>query len=173
MRSCKRGVHVAWCLLKQAKVTVVCGQVTLLVMYTRANVQANVDCSCSRGVCVVIRLRCLCACVTAGLAHRELVLLEIKGVWCTGCSQHLGCVADSRPLAPGLQVDRLAFSVLWEMKPDATVVSVEYCKSSIHSKASMTYAEAQSLLDNPTDTSSIATSIKTLHAIACQLRCVP
>ena len=67
-------------------------------------------------------------------------------------------------------VDRLAFSVLWEMTKDAETVNIQFCKSSIHSKASMTYAEAQALLDNPSDTSPIAMSVKNMNRIARILR---
>ena len=69
------------------------------------------------------------------------------------------------------QVDRFAFSVLWEMTPAVDVVSVRYCKSSIHSKAAMTYAEAQALLDDPSQQSAIATSVRHLNTIARTLRC--
>ncbi len=43
--------------------------------------------------------------------------------------------------------DHLAFSVIWEMKHDGTIVDVKFCKSVIHSKASLTYDEAQTMLD--------------------------
>jgi exosome complex exonuclease DIS3/RRP44 len=41
-------------------------------------------------------------------------------------------------------VERLAFSVFWEMNPDtADVVNVRFTKSVIRSKAAFTYEEAQ------------------------------
>ena len=46
-------------------------------------------------------------------------------------------------------VDRLAFSVIWEMTPEAVIVGVEYSKSIIRSRASFTYDEAQARLDDP------------------------
>ncbi|KAL9187896.1 hypothetical protein ACHAXT_006274 [Thalassiosira profunda] len=46
-------------------------------------------------------------------------------------------------------VDRFAFSVLWEVTPDATIVDVEFKKSIIHSIAALTYQQAQSLIDKP------------------------
>jgi exosome complex exonuclease DIS3/RRP44 len=69
-------------------------------------------------------------------------------------------------------VDRFAFSVLWEMTPDATIVeaNTKFFKSSIHSKAAMTYAEAQTLLDDDTQQSPIATSVRNLNTIARHLR---
>ncbi|KAL7529768.1 hypothetical protein ACHAXR_006890, partial [Thalassiosira sp. AJA248-18] len=46
-------------------------------------------------------------------------------------------------------VDRFAFSVLWEVTPDARIVDVEFKKSIIHSIAALTYQQAQSLIDKP------------------------
>ncbi len=58
------------------------------------------------------------------------------------------------------------------MTPTATILSVRYCKSSIHSKAAMTYAEAQALLDDDTIQTPIATAVRNLNTIARHLRCV-
>jgi exosome complex exonuclease DIS3/RRP44 len=46
-------------------------------------------------------------------------------------------------------VDRYAFSVIWEMTLDARIVSAHYTKSIIRSKASLTYEEAQNRIDSP------------------------
>jgi len=46
-------------------------------------------------------------------------------------------------------VDRFAFSVLWEVTPEAHIVDVEFHKSIIHSIAALTYQQAQSLIDKP------------------------
>ena len=46
-------------------------------------------------------------------------------------------------------VDRFAFSVLWEVTPDAEIVDVEFKKSIIHSIAALTYQQAQALIDKP------------------------
>lgn len=46
-------------------------------------------------------------------------------------------------------VDRFAFSVLWEVTPDAEVVDVDFKKSIIHSIAALTYQQAQALIDKP------------------------
>ncbi|KAL3765917.1 hypothetical protein ACHAW5_003885 [Stephanodiscus triporus] len=46
-------------------------------------------------------------------------------------------------------VDRYAFSVLWEVTPEAKIVDVEFKKSIIHSIAALTYQQAQSLIDKP------------------------
>lgn len=44
-------------------------------------------------------------------------------------------------------VERLAFSVIWELSPQAKVLKTRFTKSVIHSKAAMTYAEAQMRID--------------------------
>jgi exosome complex exonuclease DIS3/RRP44 len=44
-------------------------------------------------------------------------------------------------------VERLAFSTVWELTPDADIVSVKFFKSVIHSKGAMTYAQAQERID--------------------------
>ena len=46
-------------------------------------------------------------------------------------------------------VDRLSFSCIWEMTPDAQVIQVSFSKSVIRSRASLTYDEAQARLDDP------------------------
>ena len=46
-------------------------------------------------------------------------------------------------------VNRFAFSVLWEVTPDADIVDVEFKKTIIHSIAALTYQQAQSLIDKP------------------------
>jgi exosome complex exonuclease DIS3/RRP44 len=46
-------------------------------------------------------------------------------------------------------VDRYAFSVLWEVTPEADIISVDFKKSIIHSIAALTYQEAQTFIDQP------------------------
>jgi exosome complex exonuclease DIS3/RRP44 len=46
-------------------------------------------------------------------------------------------------------VDRYAFSVIWEVNPDAEIINVEFKKSVIHSIAALTYQQAQSFIDQP------------------------
>ena len=72
--------------------------------------------------------------------------------------------------------DHLAFSVTWEMKHDGSIVDVKFCKSVIHSKASLTYDEAQTMLDTYSSTHktsrdvSIPKSVNLLNKIARILR---
>ena len=46
--------------------------------------------------------------------------------------------------------DHLAFSVLWEMDGEGNIHDVRFTKSVIHSVASLTYDQAQTMLDDPT-----------------------
>jgi exosome complex exonuclease DIS3/RRP44 len=45
-------------------------------------------------------------------------------------------------------VERLAFSVLWEMTAEAEIVSVSFTKSIIKSSAALSYVEAQARMDD-------------------------
>jgi exosome complex exonuclease DIS3/RRP44 len=45
-------------------------------------------------------------------------------------------------------VERLAFSAIWEMTPEAEVLSMRFTKSVIASRAALTYAEAQTRIDD-------------------------
>ena len=67
-------------------------------------------------------------------------------------------------------VDRLAFSCIWEITPEAEVVTVRYTKSIIRSKASLTYDEAQARLDDPKMNDTVSTGIKSLNFLAKKLR---
>jgi exosome complex exonuclease DIS3/RRP44 len=46
-------------------------------------------------------------------------------------------------------VDRYAFSVIWEVTPNAEIVNVDFKKTVIHSIAALTYQQAQSFIDQP------------------------
>jgi exosome complex exonuclease DIS3/RRP44 len=46
-------------------------------------------------------------------------------------------------------VDRYAFSVMWEVSPEAEIINVDFKKSVIHSIAALTYQQAQSFIDQP------------------------
>lgn len=75
-------------------------------------------------------------------------------------------------------VDRFAFSVTWRIRrtpPAASssssvasagaayeVLGSDFFRSTIHSRAAMTYGEAQALLDDPTDTGEVALAVKGL-----------
>lgn len=67
-------------------------------------------------------------------------------------------------------VERLAFSVLWELTPEAKIVNVRFTKSVIASKAAFTYEEAQNRKDDASQTDAITESIRLLNHLAIQLR---
>lgn len=72
--------------------------------------------------------------------------------------------------------DHLAFSVIWEMDDDANIYDVTFCKSAIRSVASLTYDEAQVMLDNPVPlnesnlASKVNNSVNMLNHLALVLR---
>ncbi|KDN52615.1 RNB-domain-containing protein [Tilletiaria anomala UBC 951] len=68
-------------------------------------------------------------------------------------------------------VERLAFSVIWELTPDAAdIVSVRFHKSVIASKAAFTYEEAQKRKDDVTLNDAITRSIRLLNTLAIKLK---
>lgn len=73
-------------------------------------------------------------------------------------------------LVPGK--DRFAFSAVWEITPapDVTVVKTKFAKSVIHSRAKLSYGEAQGIIDDPSDNSHLAEDLRTLNQIAKALR---
>jgi len=67
-------------------------------------------------------------------------------------------------------VDRLAFSCIWELTPEAEIVNVHFTKSVICSKASLTYEEAQNRNDDLRMTDNISKSIRILNNLAKKLK---
>lgn len=62
---------------------------------------------------------------------------------------------------------RFAFTVLWEVQPqDAKIVKTEYHKSIIHSKASLTYAQAQMRIDDKNANDELTMGLRRLNKIA-------
>jgi exosome complex exonuclease DIS3/RRP44 len=62
--------------------------------------------------------------------------------------------------------DRFAFSVLLTVTPDGEIVEADFCKSVIHSIGAHTYGQAQDMLDDPSDTSPKAESVRKLNHLA-------
>jgi exosome complex exonuclease DIS3/RRP44 len=61
------------------------------------------------------------------------------------------------------KVDRLAFSVIWEIDPETmTVVNTRFGKSIIHSRAALTYQMAYDRIQNKEDNSSVTQSLRRL-----------
>ncbi|CAE6421872.1 unnamed protein product [Rhizoctonia solani] len=67
-------------------------------------------------------------------------------------------------------VERLAFSAIWELTPDADIVKVRFTKSVIASKAAFTYEEAQIRKDDPTLKDELTLSIRLLNSLALKLK---
>ncbi|KAF7319870.1 Exosome complex exonuclease dis3 [Mycena kentingensis (nom. inval.)] len=67
-------------------------------------------------------------------------------------------------------VERLAFSAIWELTPDAKIVNVRFTKSVIRSKAAFTYEEAQIRKDDPALTDPLTTAIRLLNSLAQKLK---
>uniref|UniRef100_A0A8C1DFA6 Exosome complex exonuclease RRP44 n=2 Tax=Cyprinus carpio carpio TaxID=630221 RepID=A0A8C1DFA6_CYPCA len=63
-------------------------------------------------------------------------------------------------------VERLAFSCIWEMNHNAEIIKTHFTKSVINSKASLTYAEAQMRIDDTTMNDDITKSLRGLNRLA-------
>ncbi|KAG0266938.1 exosome catalytic subunit dis3 [Actinomortierella ambigua] len=67
-------------------------------------------------------------------------------------------------------VERLAFSCIWELDQDANIVRVRFTKSVIASKASFTYEEAQMRIDDERQQDDLTKGIRVLNQLAKKLR---
>lgn len=67
-------------------------------------------------------------------------------------------------------VERLAFSVIWELNQNAEIINVKFNKSVIASKAAFTYEEAQLRKDDKSLNDSLTISIRLLNDIARKLK---
>ncbi|CAN4078578.1 unnamed protein product [Withania somnifera] len=63
-------------------------------------------------------------------------------------------------------VERLAFSVIWEMTPDAEIISTRYSKSVIKSCAALSYVEAQARMDDSRLVDPITSDLRNLNGLA-------
>ncbi|KAG8908746.1 exosome catalytic subunit dis3 [Tulasnella sp. 403] len=67
-------------------------------------------------------------------------------------------------------VERLAFSCVWELTPDAEIVNVRFTKSIIASKEAFTYEQAQKRKDDRSLTDPLTNSIRLLNSLAIKLK---
>lgn len=67
-------------------------------------------------------------------------------------------------------VERYAFSVLWEMTPNAEVISAEFTKSVIRSREAFSYEQAQKRIDDPSQNDELTQSMRTLLRLSKILR---
>lgn len=67
--------------------------------------------------------------------------------------------------------DRLAFSAIWRMrKSSAQVLDVQFTRSIINSKASLTYEQAQAMIDDRANNSPLHQSLRGLSSLAKKLK---
>ncbi|XP_052196214.1 exosome complex exonuclease RRP44 homolog A [Diospyros lotus] len=67
-------------------------------------------------------------------------------------------------------VERLAFSVIWEMTPEAEIISTRYTKSVIKSCAALSYVEAQARMDDSRLMDPLTTDLRNMNALAKVMR---
>ncbi|KAK4190516.1 putative mitotic control protein [Podospora australis] len=67
-------------------------------------------------------------------------------------------------------VERYAFSVIWEMTPDADVVGSKFTKSVIKSREAFSYEQAQLRVDDESQQDDLTKSIRTLLALSKKLK---
>ncbi|KAK7207134.1 exosome complex exonuclease exoribonuclease-like protein [Myxozyma melibiosi] len=67
-------------------------------------------------------------------------------------------------------VERFAFSAIWEMTPDATIVSTRFTKSVIRSKEAFSYEQAQLRIDDKSHVDSLTEGMRILLKISKLLR---
>lgn len=63
-------------------------------------------------------------------------------------------------------VERFAFSCVWEMDKDANITKTKFHKSVIESKAALTYEQAQLIIDDKNKNDDIAQSLRRLNSLA-------
>ena len=66
--------------------------------------------------------------------------------------------------------ERLAFSCIWELTPQADIVSTAFAKSIIKSRKAFTYAEAQMKVDDARQNDSLTLSLRKLNGLAKNLK---
>jgi len=67
-------------------------------------------------------------------------------------------------------VERLAFSVIWEMTPEAEIISSSYTKSVIKSCAALSYVEAQARMDDSRLMDPVTADLRNMNALAKVMR---
>ncbi|CAI7867031.1 unnamed protein product, partial [Closterium sp. NIES-54] len=67
-------------------------------------------------------------------------------------------------------VERLAFSCIWEMTPEAEIVSVRFTKSVIKSAAALSYVEAQARMDDERMHDDLTRDLRNLNRLAKVMR---
>ncbi|XP_076065936.1 exosome complex exonuclease RRP44-like protein Dis3 [Oratosquilla oratoria] len=68
------------------------------------------------------------------------------------------------------EVDRFAFSVMWEVNPEAEVLSSRFRKTIIKSRGELSYQEAQQRIDDPAMNDDLTISLRNLNMLAKKLK---
>ena len=63
-------------------------------------------------------------------------------------------------------VERLAFYVIWEMTPEADIISTRYVKSVIKSATTLSYVEAQARMDDSRLMDPVTTDLRNMNSLA-------
>lgn len=63
-------------------------------------------------------------------------------------------------------VERFAFSCIWEIDEEANILSTKFHKSIIKSSAALTYEQAQLIIDDSSQQNDIADSLRNLNNLA-------
>lgn len=66
--------------------------------------------------------------------------------------------------------DKFVFSVVWEVDEDMQVLDVRFHRSIVHSRAALSYGEAQAMLDDPAVDTEVARGVRILNKLARVLR---
>ncbi|GAA0143470.1 exoribonuclease [Lithospermum erythrorhizon] len=64
------------------------------------------------------------------------------------------------------EVERLAFSVIWEMTPEADIISTRFTKSVIKSSAALSYVEAQARMDDSRLMDPVTADLRNMNTLA-------
>jgi exosome complex exonuclease DIS3/RRP44 len=67
-------------------------------------------------------------------------------------------------------VDRFAFSVLWEMTPDAKIIDTQFTKSIIKSREAFSYEQAQARIDDQSSTDELTQGMRILLDLSRKLK---
>lgn len=67
-------------------------------------------------------------------------------------------------------VERFAFSCIWEIDSEANIISTKFHKSVIESKAALTYEQAQLLIDDPNKNDDVTLGLRRLNYLAKKLK---
>lgn len=62
--------------------------------------------------------------------------------------------------------DRLAFSCIWKLNDNAEIINTRFCKSIIRSRKSLTYAEAQLMIDDKSLNDDVTNGLRGLNRLA-------